>query len=75
MTKLADVGYAKARQTAHPGFPCGFDSRRRHEAAWCNGNTSDFDSDIVGSSPAAAAIWEINPKFIKCLKIGFPTNR
>ena len=22
---------------------------------WCNGNTSDFDSDIAGSSPAVPA--------------------
>ena len=24
--------------------------------AWCNGNTRDFDSRVVGSSPAAPAI-------------------
>ena len=24
-------------------------------APWCNGNTSDFDSAVVGSSPAGAA--------------------
>jgi hypothetical protein len=23
---------------------------------WCNGNTSDFDSDIVGSNPAVPAM-------------------
>ena len=23
--------------------------------AWCNGNTKDFDSFVVGSSPAASA--------------------
>ena len=25
--------------------------------AWCNGNTTDFDSVVVGSSPAASATW------------------
>ena len=27
------------------------------DGIWCNGNTSDFDSGIVGSSPAIPAIF------------------
>ena len=30
-------------------------------AVWCSGNTSDFDSDVVGSNPATAAN-HIKPK-------------
>ena len=29
------------------------------DGIWCNGNTSDFDSGIVGSSPAIPAIFYI----------------
>ena len=31
---------------------------------WCNGNTSDFDSLVAGSIPAAPAIWEHFASFI-----------
>lgn len=36
--------------------------QRKHTARWCNGNTSDFGSDIHGSSPCRVA----NPEYVWC---------
>ena len=37
---------------------------------WCNGNTKDFDSFIVGSSPATSANSGNSTRSLKTIRVG-----
>ena len=42
-------------------------NRTKYIETWCNGNTSDFDSLIVGSSPAIPAkCYGFSDEYISC---------